>query len=183
MSTNEPTGSPPAPPPPPPAGSAPLDALAQASVAVGATRARTQKVARLAALLRSLSDHELPLAVHYLTGSAPQGKLGVGYALVSRATESAPATTPSLTLAEVDAALTTMATALAAERGDWLTTDLDLLHILLDDDEVAEALNAVPADLEALRRRVRMRLTFRIVHAPVSTPTASSSWRTGRASR
>ena len=95
-----------------PAGpSAPLDALAQASIAVAATRARTQKVARLATLLRGLSDRELCLAVHYLTGSAPQGKIGVGFALVSRAAESAPAAAPSLTLAEVDAALTAMAEA------------------------------------------------------------------------
>jgi DNA ligase-1 len=91
--------------------SAPLDALAQASLAVAATRARTQKTARLAALLRSLSDRELMLAVHYLTGSAPQGKIGVGFALVTRAAESAPAATPSLTLAEVDAALTAISAA------------------------------------------------------------------------
>ncbi len=88
-----------------------LDALAQASVAVGATRARSQKISRLAALLRSLSDRELTLALHYLTGSAPQGKIGVGFALVTRAAESAPAAAPSLTLAEVDAALTTIAEA------------------------------------------------------------------------
>src|SRR5687767_6262794 len=94
-----------------------LDALAQASAAVAATRARLQKIARLAALLRGLPDHEVPLAVHYLTGTAPQGKIGVGYSLVSRALAQAPAATPSLTIADVDAALTTIAGARGAGSG------------------------------------------------------------------
>ncbi len=91
--------------------SSPLDALAQTSVAVAATRARLEKVTRLATLLRGLLDHEVPLAVHYLTGAARQGKLGVGYALVSRALAQPPASAPSLTLADVDRALTAIADA------------------------------------------------------------------------
>jgi DNA ligase-1 len=99
------------------ASSTPLDALAQASVAVASTRARLQKIAHLAALLRTLPDHEVPLAVHYLTGTAPQGKIGVGYSLVSRALEQAPAAAPSLTIADLDAALTTIANAKGAGSG------------------------------------------------------------------
>ena len=97
--------------------SSPLDALAQASAAVAATRARLQKIARLTELLRGLPDHEVPLAVHYLTGTAPQGKIGVGYALVSRALAAPPAPAPSLTLADVDAALATIAGARGAGSG------------------------------------------------------------------
>lgn len=89
--------------------SSPLDALAQVSAAVAATRARTQKLDRLAAVLRSLSDVELPLAVHYLSATAPQGKLGVGHALLGRVVAAPPAATPTLTLAEVDAALRDLA--------------------------------------------------------------------------
>jgi DNA ligase-1 len=107
--------------------SSPFDALAQASAAVAATRARLQKVARLAALLRGLPDHEVPLAVHYLTGTAPQGKIGVGYSLVSRALEQPPAATPTLTIADVDGALTTVAGAKGAGSGKLRESTLGTL--------------------------------------------------------
>ncbi len=107
--------------------SSPLDALAQASVAVAATRARTQKTARLAALLRGIADHEVTLAVHDLTGTAPQGKIGVGYAMVSRACELPPAASPTLTLADVDGALTAIASAHGPGSGKQRETTLGAL--------------------------------------------------------
>ena len=90
-----------------------LASLADVSAAVAATSGRNQKIARLADLLRTLTPDEAALAVHYLTGAAPQGNIGIGYALVSRALATPAAEQPSLALAEVDAALT----AIAAARG------------------------------------------------------------------
>src|SRR5437762_7402318 len=86
-----------------------LARLAELSAAIAATSAKNQKIARLADLLRALTPDQAALAALYLTGAAPQGKIGVGYALVSRALATAPATTPSLSLAEVDTALAAIA--------------------------------------------------------------------------
>jgi DNA ligase-1 len=83
--------------------------LVETSRAVAETRKRTEKVARLAALLSGLGSNEVGLGVRYLSGELPQGKVGVGYRAVSDAT-APPATEPSLTLLEVDARLTELTT-------------------------------------------------------------------------
>ncbi len=91
-----------------------LASLAEVSVAVAATASRNQKIARLADLLRTLTPDEAALATHYLTGAAPQGKIGIGHTLVHRALATPPASDASLALPEVDAALTTIAAARGA---------------------------------------------------------------------
>ena len=83
--------------------------LVETSRAVAETRKRTEKVARLAALLAELAENEVGLGVRYLSGELPQGKVGVGYAAVSNA-EVPPAAEPSLTLLELDARLTELTT-------------------------------------------------------------------------
>jgi DNA ligase-1 len=69
---------------------------------VGATRARSLKVARLGEFLRALDAVEVPLAVAYLSGELPQGRVGLGYAAVY-AVEAPPAAQAALTLRELDA--------------------------------------------------------------------------------
>jgi len=76
--------------------------------AVVATRARSTKVAALADLLARLSDEEIPIVVAILSGTARQGRIGVGYRTVA-STEAEPATEPSLTILEVDRTLTELA--------------------------------------------------------------------------
>jgi DNA ligase 1 len=80
---------------------------------VAATRSRTAKVAALAAWLRALEPRDVEIGVHYLAGETRQGKIGLGYAAVRRAAETAPAEQPRLSLSEVDEHLN----ALAALRG------------------------------------------------------------------
>jgi DNA ligase-1 len=84
--------------------SALLETLVDVSLAVGSTRARTQKVARLSEFLRTLPPHEVALATSYLTGELPQGKIGLGYAAVF-GVEAPPAERATLTLGELDARL------------------------------------------------------------------------------
>src|SRR5690242_9374126 len=79
-----------------------------ASDAAAATSKRTAKVASLAGLLARLAPEEVQPAVGFLTGTPRQGRTGVGWATVA-AVETAPAAEPSLTIDEVDAALTTVA--------------------------------------------------------------------------
>ncbi|MGZ4591371.1 MAG: ATP-dependent DNA ligase [Actinomycetes bacterium] len=57
-----------------------LARVAAASVDVAATRARSAKVALLAACLREASPPEVPAVVAYLSGELPQRRTGVGWA-------------------------------------------------------------------------------------------------------
>ena len=83
----------------------PLAELVGVSQRVGATTARTAKVRELSDFLRTLPAAELGIAVHYLSGETPQGRSGIGYALLQRAAAGEAAGNPSLTLPEVDRVL------------------------------------------------------------------------------
>ena len=76
--------------------------------AVVATRARSTKVAALADLLARLGDEEVPVVVAFLSGTARQGRIGVGWRTVA-AVEAEPAAEPSLTILGVDRTLTELA--------------------------------------------------------------------------
>jgi DNA ligase-1 len=75
-----------------------------ASRLVAATSARSRKVAILAELLGRLEPEEIPIVVAFLSGVPRQGRIGIGYAAVYR-TQAPAATHPSLTVSEVDAAI------------------------------------------------------------------------------
>jgi DNA ligase-1 len=79
-----------------------------ASAAVAATSGRLEKIAHLAALLGRAAPDEIPIAVAFLSGTPRQGRIGVGGARL-RALDAAPASAPSLTLTEVDAAFADIA--------------------------------------------------------------------------
>ena len=91
--------------------------LVTTSQRVGATSARLGKVRELAALLRNLEPAEIEIGVQYLAGETPQGRFGLGYALLRSASEGGAAHEHSLTLAEVDTKLSE----LAAIRGAGVT--------------------------------------------------------------
>lgn len=76
-----------------------------ASSEVGATSARSAKAAILAGLLRRLEPGEVPLAVGFLTGVPRQGRVGVGYSTIY-GVQVEPAAGPSLTVEELDLAIT-----------------------------------------------------------------------------
>ncbi|HEX7256143.1 MAG TPA: hypothetical protein VF236_09475, partial [Gaiellaceae bacterium] len=75
-----------------------------ASKEVAGTGSRTRKVAVLAELLKRLEPEEVPLAVGFLAGAARQGRVGVGYSTIYRL-EHITAETPSLTVADLDGAI------------------------------------------------------------------------------
>jgi DNA ligase-1 len=79
--------------------------LVATSGAVGATRSRSAKIALLADVLRRLEPGERDVAVSVLAGEPRQGRIGVGWATLS-ALAPPPAAEASLTIGEVDAALT-----------------------------------------------------------------------------
>ncbi|WP_327313263.1 ATP-dependent DNA ligase [Streptomyces sp. NBC_01235] len=81
-----------------------LTRLADVSREVAATSARSRKIALLAELFRGAEADDVPLVIPYLAGRLPQGRLGVGWKVLSRPV--APAGAPALTVREVDALLT-----------------------------------------------------------------------------
>jgi DNA ligase-1 len=97
--------------------SSPLNDLVLTSKLVADTSGRLEKIALLAALLKRLTPNEIPIAIGFLTGWPRQGKLGVGWASVSEARPAVAATTPELSLAEVDAIFTALQTARGKRSG------------------------------------------------------------------
>lgn len=80
--------------------------LVATSAKTAKTRKRTEKRDLLAALFGRLSGPERAIGVAYLAGTLPQGKIGVGYAAIRDLPAAPEPEESTLTLAEVDAALT-----------------------------------------------------------------------------
>ena len=75
------------------------------SAAVATTSARSAKVTLLADLLRTVPPADAPVVVGFLVGSPRQGRVGIGWSVLSSTADIEPAATPSLTVGDVDAAL------------------------------------------------------------------------------
>ncbi|UUY51488.1 ATP-dependent DNA ligase [Streptomyces yangpuensis] len=88
-----------------------LAEVARVSREVAATSARSRKTALLAELFAAAPPEEAGLVISYLSGRLPQGRPGIGWRTLAQ--ESAPAAQPTLTVRDVDAAVS----ALAAEAG------------------------------------------------------------------
>src|SRR3954453_18140634 len=84
-----------------------LEDVVRCSGRVAATRARKEKIASLAALLRELPDDEIEPAVGFLTGDARQGRVGIGWATLATV-DTAGATQPTLTVHDIDTAISTV---------------------------------------------------------------------------
>src|SRR6267154_2718732 len=82
-----------------------LAELLAASERVAATRSRLAKSDALAQCLRRLEPSEIALGVAYLSGDTRQGRIGIGYATLKEARAAKRASSPRLTLAQVDEAL------------------------------------------------------------------------------
>jgi DNA ligase-1 len=80
-----------------------LAELVLASGRVAQTPSRLAKLRIIADCLRRLEPGEVEIAIAYLSGDIPQGKLSLGYAALQAAAR-APVPSPQLTLLEVDAA-------------------------------------------------------------------------------
>src|SRR6187549_2496486 len=81
-----------------------LSVVVQTSARVAESTGRLQKIARLADLLAETPPDEIETVVAFLSGTARQGRIGVGGAAIVAAREAPAAADPSLTIAEVDAA-------------------------------------------------------------------------------
>lgn len=85
--------------------------LVATSRAVGETRSRNAKLARLADYFRPLDPDSLAVAASYLSGQLPQGKIGIGWSSAAKAHAVSGAEAATLALRDVDGALSTLAAA------------------------------------------------------------------------
>lgn len=119
-----------------------LSALVSVTDQVAATRSRTTKTALLADLLRSATPEEIPIVVGFLLGRPRQGRIGIGWRTLSTARRTA-APTPTLTLIDIDEALSTVAHttgAGSAARRHELLTDLMSRATSEEQDHLARVL-------------------------------------------
>ncbi|MFG1806837.1 ATP-dependent DNA ligase [Streptomyces sp. NPDC049040] len=84
-----------------------FDEVARVSREVAGTSSRTRKTELLADFFRDVGPLDAPIAIAYVAGRLPQGRLGVGWAALRDRAEPAPF--PQLTVADVDEALTAVA--------------------------------------------------------------------------
>jgi DNA ligase-1 len=79
--------------------------LVQASGAVAQTASRLAKRDAIAACLRAAEADEVEIAVAFLSGELPTGRIGIGYATLSELRGAYAAAEPSLTLRDIESAL------------------------------------------------------------------------------
>ncbi|MFF9978327.1 ATP-dependent DNA ligase [Streptomyces erythrochromogenes] len=84
-----------------------LAEVARVSREVAATSARSRKSALLAELFAAAPPEEAGLVISYLSGRLPQGRPGIGWRTLAQ--ETAPAAHPTLTVRDVDAAVSGLA--------------------------------------------------------------------------
>lgn len=90
-----------------------LAQLVDAVMQIRRTAKKSEKVRLLAGTLHSARGREIELAAFYLSGSLPQGKIGLGWSLIHKAVAVGESSVESLTLRDVDDAINR----LAAEQG------------------------------------------------------------------
>ena len=98
--------------------------LVDTSNRVAHTPKRLEKTAALAAFLGRLRPHEVPIAVRYLIGDLPQGRIGLGWSSIRELRGTTAALEPSLEITDVDRTFTAIAATTGAgstrERGRLL---------------------------------------------------------------
>ena len=77
---------------------------------------RLAKIGHLAECLRRLEPEEIPVAVAYLCGELPQGRIGIGWSMLKDALTNSASGSPALTLADTDASFETMRNTSAPNR-------------------------------------------------------------------
>jgi DNA ligase-1 len=80
-----------------------LGEIVNTSGRVAATRARREKVERLAACIAGMAPGEIEIGVRFLAGALRQGRIGIAWAALRDALPASAAAAPELTLADVDA--------------------------------------------------------------------------------
>jgi len=165
--------------------------IVDTSAAVAASSSRTQKIGTLAELFSALHPDEIEPAVSCLSGSPRQGRVGVGYAAISATGNVAHADEASLTVLEVDEALSALASVTGEgsprERVQQLTTLLrratraeqDFLRRIVSGELRQGALEGVVLEAVAKSAGVPAATMRRAVLMAGDLPTAAHAALTG----
>jgi DNA ligase-1 len=124
-----------------------LQGLVDVSNAVARTRSRLEKTAMLAGLLKQLQGREISIGVSYLSGSLPQGRVGLGWSAISNAQTAVAAETPSVELLDVDAIFEQIARTSGAGAGRTRTQLLTTLFTRATRDEQDFLVRLISGDL------------------------------------
>jgi len=79
-----------------------LHELVRTSAAVAKASSRLVKIAELAALLQRVTLAEVDIAVAFLSGELPHGRIGIGASVIREAKPPSAASSPVLSLIEVE---------------------------------------------------------------------------------
>jgi DNA ligase 1 len=109
--------------------------VAEASAEIARTGARSAKIKRLATALRAADADDVRTTAAWLSGELTQRRIGVGWVALS--SKPAPASSPSLTVAEVNRAFSEMAEASGA--GSQARRSQLLLELLSKSTEVEQS--------------------------------------------
>jgi DNA ligase-1 len=111
--------------------------LVATSHLVGATSGRLAKVRAIAERLAAFDADEVEIGTQYLSGTSPQGRSGIGYAVLNAASDGVPATAPSLSIRDVDRRLGDIAAMRGAGTTAQRSAALRELFSLATEDERA----------------------------------------------
>jgi DNA ligase 1 len=112
-----------------------LSSLVDSVARVRGTSRKTEKVALLAELLAQTRERETELAALYLTGSLPQGRIGLGWRTLQSAAAEAPPEGEPLTLLDVDGTCEAIAGQSGAGSADRKMRALRALLVRAREDE------------------------------------------------
>jgi DNA ligase-1 len=147
-----------------------LAELVQTSRSVAAERGRKGKVGRIAAYLGSLSPSEAAIAATYLAGELPQGRIGIGPALLARASRVPLGPRVETTIAELHADLTDIAALSGPGSQDRRRRSVEALFYAMTPEERDFAIRLL---LGELRHGAVAGLTIEAIAAAVEVPVAS----------
>jgi DNA ligase-1 len=111
--------------------------LVATSNRLAATRSRLEKTRLLADLLRRARGRDIELAVDYLSGVLPQGRIGVGGAMIERASRGGTSEEPTLGLADVDSVFDRVRSITGSGSQEARTTELAALFRRATADELS----------------------------------------------
>ncbi len=111
-----------------------MSSVVETSLAVAATSKRSEKTELLAVLLREAEPADIGPLVGFLTGDVHQGRIGVGWASVG-SIEVTPADTATLTVGDVDTAISELADITGAGSQDDRRRRLEALFTLATEAE------------------------------------------------
>jgi DNA ligase 1 len=86
-----------------------LKQLVESVNSVRSTPKKTEKTQRLANLLRQAQGKDIELAAHYLVGTLPQGRIGIGWRIIEQASSDLRVADSTLSLHQIDTVLDVIA--------------------------------------------------------------------------